>query len=165
MALTFLVLNDIMSNKDRERRRILLMNDTRLKKFLNFEPKYLRYYGRSNEPYYDPRNFVVRKANFFPNLGQHLTVLLHLWDMRALYHYIECYSFAYVYSGELFPPEFCKKIQKITGKSLILRLSWLNSLFLPRIFTMLLTVCSLSAAPSTNILPIQCPKVTIIISL
>ena len=100
MALTFLVLNDIMSNKDRERRRILLMNDTRLKKFFNFEPKYLRYYKRSNEPYYDPRNFVVRKANFFPNLGQHLTVLLHLWDMRALYHYIECYSFAYVYSGE-----------------------------------------------------------------
>jgi len=76
------------------------MDDTRLKTFFSLSPKYLRYYNRSNEPYYDPRNFVVRKANFFPNLGQHLTVLLHLWDMRALYHYIECYSFAYVYSGE-----------------------------------------------------------------
>lgn len=76
------------------------MNDERLKNFLTFTPERLRYYKRSNEPYYDPKNFVIKKSVFFPNLGQHMTVLLHLWDMRALYHYIECYSFAYVYSGE-----------------------------------------------------------------
>ena len=76
------------------------MNDERLEKFISFTPKTLKYYGRSGEPYDDPKSFVVRKANFFPNLGQKLTVLLHQWDMRALYHTLECYEFLYVYKGE-----------------------------------------------------------------
>lgn len=76
------------------------MDNDLFNKFIEFTPHKLTYYKRSHEIYVDEKNFVVKKSNFFPNLGQKFAILLHQWDMRALYFYNECYTFAYVYEGE-----------------------------------------------------------------